>query len=111
MALPPSPNCPRCGILLPPTALICPNCGMFVHTQQLTDLSNQALQLESTNPMAAAAIWRETLDLIPPDSPQYQNISYRIAKLAAGIRPADPPPANPPSNLPHPAKTLSQPPS
>jgi Zn-dependent protease len=65
---------------------------MFVHAQELSQLSAQALQLEPINPPAAAGIWRQCLDLIPPDAPQYQEIATRMAKLAAGIRPADPPP-------------------
>jgi Zn-dependent protease len=90
MPLAPSPNCVRCGALLPPTALLCPACGTFVHAQELSQLSAQALQLEPVDPNGAAAVWRQTLELIPADSPQYQMVAERITKLAVGIRPGGP---------------------
>src|ERR1700722_7302719 len=101
MPLAPSPNCPRCGALLPPTALVCPACGTFVHAKELSQLSAQALQLEPIDPRGAAAIWQQTLELIPADSPQYRMVTERMAKLAVGIRPAGPlPGASPPRRRP-----------
>jgi Zn-dependent protease len=94
MPLAPSPNCTRCGALLPPTALVCPACGTFVHAQQLSQISAQALQLEPIDPRQAAAVWSQTLELIPPNSPQYQMVTERMAKLAVGIRPAGPLPGS-----------------
>lgn len=96
MPLAPSPNCTRCGALLPPTALVCPACGTFVHSQELSQLSAQALQLEPVDPRQAAAVWSQTLQLIPPNSPQYQMVTERMAKLAVGIRPAGPLPGSAP---------------
>jgi Zn-dependent protease len=69
-----------------------------VHAQELSQLSAEALELEKSDPVAAAGRWRECLDLIPPDSQQYQMVAQRMGLLAAGIRPpvsAPPQPTKP----------------
>jgi Zn-dependent protease len=77
--------------------LVCPNCGLFVHLDQLQQISHEALQAEPINPPAAAAIWQRALELLPEDSPQYQMIRHRIGALAAGFNPG---PLGAPSNSP-----------
>jgi Zn-dependent protease len=81
----PTTHCNRCGSLLTPGGLMCPHCGAFVHIDQLNQLTARALQLESTNPIAAIGLWRQCLGLLPADSPQYQSLQQRIGLLSAGM--------------------------
>lgn len=80
--------CERCGQTVEPDRLICPRCGGLVHERTLNDLAAQALEIERTNPADAEAVWRRTLDLLPAQSPQHEQIRHRIAALAAGWTPA-----------------------
>ncbi len=90
--------CPRCGNFLAYGQLACNRCGALVYADQLKQLSDQALPLEQTNPSAAATLWRQALDLLPPDAQQTQLLRRRIQMLqgGAGAAPVDretPPPA------------------
>jgi Zn-dependent protease len=75
-------TCPTCAQILPGDALVCSKCGGFVYRPHLEHYAAQATQLEQTNPPQAAAIWQQCLPLLPPNSPQYQNIVQRIAHLS-----------------------------
>jgi Zn-dependent protease len=86
---PPLTHCRRCGAPLEPGELFCRNCGLFVHIDELQRLSADALRLEPVNPYAAAEIWRQCLDLLPPDSPQYCTLYDRIGVLNSGLMPAE----------------------
>jgi Zn-dependent protease len=86
---PPLTHCRRCGAPVSPGALACPNCGLFVHVEELERLAAEALRLESINPWAAASLWRQALDLLPPDSPQYQALRHRMGVLSAGMVPTE----------------------
>jgi Zn-dependent protease len=84
--------CPRCGANVPPGELACPTCGLLVHLDQLRELAEQAQFLETQDPAAAAALWRECLQLLPPNSEQSLMLQQRIALLeSAAIQPAAPP--------------------
>jgi Zn-dependent protease len=56
-------------------------------TASLDQIIGEALQTERVNPGAAALIWRRALDLVPSDSPQYEQIYRRMGALAAGWTP------------------------
>ena len=98
--------CEHCGYPLSDGQLLCPNCRSLVHRRQLEQIAYEAGQLEASDPAAAALRWRQALDLLPPDAPQYQQIQHRIGALGAGWRPgaavhAGPPTAvKPPDPLP-----------
>ncbi|HXE56071.1 MAG TPA: site-2 protease family protein [Tepidisphaeraceae bacterium] len=99
--------CERCGHALAADQLVCPNCGLFVHHRRLDELASQAMQMEQTNPAGAAVVWQQMLPLMPPESPQFQQISQRIGALASGwapaagpAAPAGPRPVRPPDPLP-----------
>jgi Zn-dependent protease len=79
--------CEHCGYPLSQEQVLCPNCRSLVHRRQLEQLAYEAGQLEASDPAAAAMRWRQALDLLPPDAPQYQQIQNRIGALAAGWRP------------------------
>jgi Zn-dependent protease len=67
---------------LPADALVCSKCGACVHRQRLEQLSHEALRLEQSYPAQAAYYWQQCLPLLPPNSPQYQQISQRIQHLS-----------------------------
>jgi Zn-dependent protease len=82
--------CETCGYPLSNGQLICPNCRSLVFRRRLEQLAFEASQLEFNDPTAAALRWRQALELLPPDAPQYQQIQYRVAALDAGWRPGHP---------------------
>ncbi|HWB53022.1 MAG TPA: site-2 protease family protein [Tepidisphaeraceae bacterium] len=81
-------TCTNCGQILPADALICPKCGAFVHKARLEQLSHEALRLEQTYPAQAVYYWQQCLPLLPPNSPQYQQIVQRIQHLSQTAGPA-----------------------
>lgn len=89
---PPLLQCRRCGAVVPPGGLACTNCGLFVHVDELEQLAGEAIRLEPINPWAAASLWRQALDLIPPDSPQHHALRQRVGALSAGLIPSVPMP-------------------
>lgn len=79
--------CQRCGAPVNNGQLVCPTCGGLAYQRQLEQLANEALQQEQTNPAAAAAIWRQTLDLVPAQAPQYQQVQQRVGLLTGTWNP------------------------
>jgi Zn-dependent protease len=61
-----------------------------MHQSQLDEISSEAMRLEAINPGAAAMVWRRALDLLPANSPQFEQIYRRIGALAAGWSPGNP---------------------
>lgn len=82
--------CRGCGAALDPESLACKNCGTLIYSDELTRLAHEATTVESSNPSAAAHLWRQALDLLPPDSAQHTAIANRIGALAAGFVPPPP---------------------
>jgi len=77
--------CSRCGLALADDAKSCPRCGQFVHLAELNRLAAQAVAAEAQDPLVAAQIWQDCLQLIPADSPQYRELQQRIGMLTAGF--------------------------
>lgn len=77
----PAVQCPRCRQSVALGSLVCPSCGALIYSEQLNDLSRQALSLEQTDPAQAAKIWQACLELLPSDSQQFLAIYQRIAAL------------------------------
>jgi Zn-dependent protease len=97
--------CQRCGMVLFHGNLVCPSCGALVYADTLNDVAARAQAQEAAgHALAAAMIWREALQLLPPASQQYQSIAQRIGMLtsrfSAGITAA----ATAPAPAPAPAK-------
>jgi len=83
--------CAACGTSLPPEALACPSCHQLAHAQALEDLARQAREREAAGaPFAAAQIWKQALELLPPESSQAAVVRDRIASLGATARLGDP---------------------
>ena len=77
----PVSNCPHCGALLPPGAIVCPECHRLVYQNRLAALLAEAQRLETIDPLQAAQVWLQCLPLIPPQSAEYQQIGQRITAL------------------------------
>jgi Zn-dependent protease len=77
--------CRQCGQPLAPGQLACPVCRALAYRPWLEQLAADATRLEQVGDYANAALrWRQCLDLLPPDSQQYQAIYARLGALAAG---------------------------
>lgn len=93
----PTIACPHCGTALPAEMLVCTNCGGLVHMDRLNALAAEAMRAEGQNPLAAALLWRQALDLLPPDSRPYAEIHQRIGQLSGGMPVEAIPPVAPPA--------------
>ena len=79
--------CGRCGTDIASTLLSCPACQSLVHEQQLTTLARQAEQATAdARPTEALTHWRAALELLPPDSRQYQSILQKIQTLSQHVK-------------------------
>lgn len=88
--------CERCRTQLSPRDLACPGCGLFQYRWRLEQLSQRALTYEQARnfPMAAAT-WQEALGLLPPASPEAQQVMARMAILGFPAQPLPPSDAGP----------------
>ena len=74
--------CERCGTELAASFLSCPQCQRLVHAARLSSLAEMAQQAERDGRTEGALeAWRESAELLPPDSRQHQIITERIATL------------------------------
>jgi len=81
-------HCSNCGVVLPSETLSCLDCHRLTHSAKLERL---AVEANSGDPQAAAAIWKSALNLLPPESLQYKGIQERIANLEAQTAHQKPP--------------------
>jgi Zn-dependent protease len=85
-------TCATCGTELAQLALVCPSCHALVHAAELKTLAARATAFAADGALEAARDeWRKSLDLLPADSRQAQQIVARIAdlesRLSAGSAP------------------------
>src|SRR5690242_13488268 len=77
--------CASCGTALAPLALMCPSCRQLVYASTLEDLARKAQSAESSGDLSgAAALWRQALALLPPDSAQAAAIRQRLVNPQSG---------------------------
>jgi Zn-dependent protease len=80
-----SAACSRCGTELAPALLACPSCHALIHAEQLRTLAASAEHAENEkNAERAVALWRQALELLPPDTKQYRAILERVDALNDG---------------------------
>ena len=78
--------CPQCGTQVASALLACPSCRRLVHADELKRLAADAARAtQSGDSGAALAAWRQTLDLLPPDSTQHQVVSARVLELSRAL--------------------------
>jgi len=79
----PAALCPQCGTHVAPALLACPVCQRLVHGDELKRLAAEAGRASHDGDASAAlAAWRQALELLPPDTTQYQLVSARVAALS-----------------------------
>jgi Zn-dependent protease len=82
--------CSACGCELAPKALTCPQCHRLVHGERLRQLSTEAEQAASSGEtVRALTLWREALELLPPQSRQYKLIADKCAELSRHVPASD----------------------
>src|SRR5579871_6409545 len=75
--------CPSCGTECSPTSVACPQCHQLLYADELRRLATEAAHATKAGDLAAAqAAWRETLQLLPPASKQYETITARLVDLS-----------------------------
>lgn len=87
--------CPQCGAQLAADLRVCLRCGRLLHADRLNALAQAAREAAAQGDLPAAlASWREALELLPPDTRQYEVVSAKITELggqlAAGGKAARP---------------------
>jgi Zn-dependent protease len=69
-----------------PGLLSCPSCGRLLHAATLKKLAADAEAAEKAGDLSTALIaWRDTLELLPPDTRQHAVILERIRGLSARV--------------------------
>ncbi|MCP5115341.1 MAG: site-2 protease family protein [bacterium] len=75
--------CPDCGTEIPASLLSCPGCHRLVHKDRLTHLARDAGAAEKRGDVREALrLWREAIELLPPDSRQYAALQEKCAALS-----------------------------
>jgi Zn-dependent protease len=74
--------CAGCGSEVPTSFKACPSCHRLVHGDELKRLAQKAEQSTRDGDLSAAmAAWRSAVELLPPDSRQYETIQGKITAL------------------------------
>src|SRR5947199_4259155 len=83
-------SCLACGTQIAAGLLACPVCRKLIHGPQLTALAQEAEQAQAAGDISKAlARWRDVLELLPPDTKQYQAVRDRIGPLSSKVGAAD----------------------
>jgi Zn-dependent protease len=93
MSAAPQPEalCTQCGIALPRLALSCPGCSALVHAERLEQLAHEAGAASGRgDPGRAHALWKQVLELLPPESVQHRSVQERIAELVKQLPHVEP---------------------
>ena len=79
-------KCAECGTEVAPGFNACPTCGRLIHSETLKKLAAQASSAEQSGDLSAAlSAWRDTLDLLPPDSRQHAEILKKVQTLSGQV--------------------------
>ena len=83
-------NCPTCSHWLPDGTLACPDCQTLTYSRHLSQLANNAQQLEQKQQwQQARAQWQSALQWLPGDSQQAASIQQHIAQMDARLKAED----------------------
>jgi len=79
-------RCAACGTELSPVLLSCPACQRLVHADELKRQAAAAEEANQTGDLSAAlGAWRRALELLPPETRQYQAVSAKVAELSTAL--------------------------
>jgi Zn-dependent protease len=78
--------CPDCGTHLADGLLACPGCKRLVHASRLNQLAADATRAQQAGDVSESVrLWREALDLLPPDTQQHAAVAATITNLSRQI--------------------------
>lgn len=81
---------------MPAAALSCPECHALLYAEKLEQLAFEAKSASDRNdPARAYAIWKQVLQLLPPESVQYRSVDARLIELEKRMPHAEPLKRNP----------------
>lgn len=79
-----SQRCPDCGTEVAPELRACPTCARLLYGDRLKALAARAETAEQAGDLSVAlTAWRDTLDLLPPESRQHAAILQKVQALSA----------------------------
>jgi Zn-dependent protease len=78
--------CAGCATQLAPALLACPSCGTLVHAADLARLAAAADEADRRGDLpAAAAAWRDAIELLPDRAPQHAAVAARLDDVTRRI--------------------------
>ena len=84
--------CSSCGLFVAPGLLACPQCHVLVHRTELERIASAASAAGARGDLAEAlSSWRHALELLPPESKQFAQITGSIRTLRARLDNGEPP--------------------
>lgn len=82
--------CPDCGTHLAEGLLACPACRKLVYSERLGLLAADATRAQQEGDLSESVrLWREALELLPPDTQQHATVSATVLDLSRRVD-ADP---------------------
>ncbi|HEX4966457.1 MAG TPA: site-2 protease family protein [Thermoanaerobaculia bacterium] len=85
--------CPQCATEVPDSRRSCPACNALIHAVELKDLARKADEAAQAGDLSGElAAWRQALDLLPPETRQFQAIAAKVDELSRRVgSPLNPP--------------------
>jgi Zn-dependent protease len=82
----PAGRCSDCGTSVAAELLACPSCSRLLHADELKSLAAKAEAAEKAGDLSTAlTAWRDTLELLPPNTRQHAVILQRIQALSTRV--------------------------
>lgn len=79
-------NCAKCGTEVAPARLSCPVCRALLHADELKRLASKAEAAAGNGDLTAElSAWRSALELLPPDSGQFEQVARKIDDLSRRV--------------------------
>lgn len=84
--------CSQCGTALPAGALACPSCQRLIYAAELQEMAERLRRTEAVGNLTETRVLVERmLDLLPPESSQYEVLMRKLAALPKPEPHTDPP--------------------
>ncbi|MEA2603147.1 MAG: hypothetical protein QOF89_4139 [Acidobacteriota bacterium] len=79
-------RCPQCGTEVPASRRSCPACHALIHSAELKDLARKADEAARAGDLQTElAAWRQALELLPPDTRQFQSLAAKVDGLSRQV--------------------------
>jgi Zn-dependent protease len=78
--------CPQCATEVPDSRRSCPSCNALIHATELKDLARKADEASQAGDLQGElAAWRQALDLLPPETRQFQTVAAKVDDLSRRV--------------------------